>query len=97
MDKIKASIFEVKVKTKAKENKVIKEKNSLKICVKSCPTKGKANDEVIDVFANYLNCPKSDVTIIKGSKNIRKLLRVEKPMFRDKMKVNLSKKHCWQR
>lgn len=88
MDKTKASIFEVKVKTKAKENKVIKEKNSLKIYVKSSPTKGKANNEVIDVFANYLNRPKSDVSIIKGSKNTRKLLRVEKPAFRDKMKKN---------
>jgi len=97
MNNTKASIFEVKVKTRAKENKVIKEKNSLKVFVKNSPEKGKANKEVIDVFADYLKCPKTNITIIKGLKNTHKILKVEKPLFRDKIKVNLSKKHCWSR
>lgn len=78
MNNAKASIFEVKVKTKAQENKVIKEKNGFKIYVKDLPIKGKANEKVIEVFADYLNCPKTSITIFKGSKSTHKLLKVEK-------------------
>lgn len=93
----KKKLIAICVKANAKENKVIERDNELKILVKSPAEKNKANKEVIEVLANYCDCAKSQISIIKGHKQKNKLVEIKKPLFRDKIKINISKKHCWSR
>jgi uncharacterized protein YggU (UPF0235/DUF167 family) len=45
-----------------------------KVSVKAAPTKGKANAEVIELLASYLNVPRSSLTIVRGETSHRKLI-----------------------
>ena len=67
----------VKVKTQAKENKIIKEKNGLKVWVNAPAEKGKANQEVIKTLSKHFSVPKSSIKIIKGHKNQNKIIKIE--------------------
>ena len=48
----------------------------LKVNIASAPHKGKANKELIRFLAQLLNIPKSDVNIVSGLHDPRKLVRV---------------------
>ncbi len=60
-------IIQVKVKTKQQKSSIQKlEDGTYKISVKALPDKNKANIEIIDILSNYLNIPKSKISIQSG-------------------------------
>ncbi|AAC67985.1 DUF167 domain-containing protein [Chlamydia trachomatis] len=66
-------VLEVRVTTKARENRVVcLEDGILRVRVTEVPEKGKANDAVVALLANFLSIPKSDVTLIAGEASRRK-------------------------
>ena len=70
-------IFEILVKTNAKEAKIteIKE-NLLEISLKSQPVKGAANKELIKLLSKHFKVSKSSVEIIKGMKSTTKIVKI---------------------
>ncbi len=67
----------VKVITKAKENKIKQEKDGLKAYLTAVPEKGKANELLIKVLADYYKINKSSIKIIKGEKSRNKIIEVQ--------------------
>lgn len=67
----------IKVITKAKENKIKQEKDGLKVYLTVVPEKGKANELLIKVLADYFKVSKSLVKIIKGEKSKDKTIKIE--------------------
>jgi hypothetical protein len=60
-------IIKVKVKTLAKESKLEKLKeNYFKVSVKAPPQKGKANQEMIKLIAEYFKIKSEQVRIVSG-------------------------------
>ncbi len=67
----------IKVKTKAKEKKIEKiDENHFIVKVKELPEKGKANQEVIKIIAQYFKVSLSQVAIISGLKSKNKTIYV---------------------
>ncbi|MCL5093564.1 MAG: DUF167 domain-containing protein [Patescibacteria group bacterium] len=66
----------VKVFTKSSRNKVEydKEKDFYKIKVTVVPEKGKANEKVIELLADYFRVSKSQIYIIKGKNSSNKIV-----------------------
>lgn len=69
----------VKVKPNAKQEKIEKigERDFL-VWVKEKPQKGKANQAVIRVLAEYFNVPKSEVILLKGQTSKEKVFEIKK-------------------
>lgn len=69
----------VKVKPNAKQEKIEKvgEKDFF-VWVKEKPQKGKANQAVIRVLAEYFNVPKSEVILLKGQTSKEKVFEIKK-------------------
>ena len=67
----------VKVKPKAKEEKVIKinDKN-FKVSVKEPPEKGRANHAVLRALAGYFNISQSKIKIISGATSRLKIIEI---------------------
>ena len=60
-------VVEVRVTTKARENRVLcLDDGILRVRVTEAPERGKANDAVIELLADFLSLPKNDVTLIAG-------------------------------
>ncbi len=53
------------------------EDGSYKVYVSSAPEKGKANRELLRALAIHLGVKKSEITIVRGEKLRRKLIRIE--------------------
>lgn len=71
-------ILTVKVIPKASKSEIIGwENEQLKVRLKAVPEKGKANEELIRVLAEYFNIPKSQITIIRGGKSRIKQVQLE--------------------
>ncbi len=74
----------VKVKLKAKEEKVKKaeatlfdnQENHFEVFVKEPPLEGRANKRVIQLIAEYFNIPLSKIKIIQGFKSREKVLEI---------------------
>lgn len=67
----------IKVKTKAKEKKIEKiDENHFIVKIKELPEKGKANQEVIKIIAQYFKVSLSQVAIISGLKSKNKIIYV---------------------
>ncbi len=69
-------ILNIKVKTQAKEQKIINDKNNILVHLKSPAEKGKANKELIKALAKFYNCPQNSIKIIKGAKNKNKVIKI---------------------
>ena len=78
-------VVEVRVTTKARENRVLcLDDGILRFRVTEAPERGKANDAVIELLADFLSLPKNDVTLIAGEASRRKkvlLPRAVKPLL----------------
>lgn len=73
-------IFRIRAKivTKAGKNEIIKEPSGAwKIWVSCPPTKGKANERVINLVAKEFNTAKTNIKIIKGLRGANKIIDVE--------------------
>ncbi len=66
----------IKVNTKTKKRGVEKEKNVFLVSVKSPPTNGKANEEIIKVLAKHFNKSLSQVKIVSGLKSKNKIVEI---------------------
>ncbi len=66
----------VKVIPKAKRQKVVEEKGSLKIYLKSPPEDGKANKELIEVLSKYFKVSKRNIEIIRGEYSRNKIIKI---------------------
>jgi len=69
--------FAVRVQPRAQRNAIIGELgDALKIALTAAPVDGRANDACIEFFANFLNLPRSSVTIVSGQSSRNKVIRV---------------------
>lgn len=65
--------IKVKVKTKAKEEKVIKAgETSFEVWVKQAPENGKANTAVVKALAKYFKMPQNNFKILAGTTSHKK-------------------------
>jgi uncharacterized protein (TIGR00251 family) len=69
--------FAVRVQPRARRNAIIGELgDALKIALTAAPVDGRANDACIEFFANFLDLPRSSVTIVSGQSSRNKVIRV---------------------
>jgi len=69
----------VKVRPKAKEEKVIKiSDTNFKLLVKEPPEKGRANRAVLKALADYFGTSPSNIKIISGSTSKLKIIEILK-------------------
>lgn len=67
----------MKVTPRAGKNEVLKiSEGEYKVKVTAPPEKGKANEAVIKLLANYFDAPKSSVSIIAGKSTRVKLIEI---------------------
>jgi uncharacterized protein len=67
----------VKVTPRAGQNEVVKiSEGEYKVKVTAPPEKGKANEAVIKILANYFDLPKSSIKIIGGKSTRVKLIEI---------------------
>ncbi len=68
----------IKVKPNSKENTVEKlADNEFVVKVKSPPTEGKANNELIRILSEYFDAPKTHIVILKGFKSRQKIVEIK--------------------
>ena len=68
--------YAVKVIPNAKQRKVLQEGSTYRVYVKSAPEDGKANQEVIEVLADFFHVKKTRVEILKGHTSRKKVVEV---------------------
>jgi len=70
-------IISAKVSAKAKQNKIVKISGAeYKIYVTVAPERGKANEKVCELLAEYFNVSKSDIRIVRGENTNKKLIEI---------------------
>ncbi|HNQ46031.1 MAG TPA: DUF167 domain-containing protein [Syntrophorhabdus sp.] len=67
-------IIEVRVITNAKKKELKFEGDSLKVKITALPKEGRANTALIEYLADFFGVKRSEVKIIKGEKEKRKLI-----------------------
>ena len=72
-----AFILDVKVVPSAGFTRCKWEHGRLKCYLISAPEQGKANKELIELFAKFLSLPKSQIVIVSGEKNRTKRLSID--------------------
>ena len=58
--------FNVRVTAHARQNKVVKTGDVLRVYTTVAPENGRANSAVIELLAEYFDVPKSKIKLIKG-------------------------------
>ncbi len=69
--------IKVKVIPKAKKEKILKEKDILKVYIKEVPEKGRANKRLIELLAEYFKINKNKIRIIKGEFSREKVILLD--------------------
>lgn len=82
-------IIEVHVITKAKKRELKLEEAHLKAKITSVPLEGKANAELIGFLADFFSVRKSEIRIVKGEREKRKLVSL--PLDEDEFRRAISK------
>jgi uncharacterized protein (TIGR00251 family) len=67
---------EVHVITRAKKREIRAEGTGLKVKLTSLPVEGKANEELVEYLAKVLSVKRSDVRIVRGEKQKKKLVSI---------------------
>ncbi|MEM0215607.1 MAG: DUF167 domain-containing protein [Archaeoglobaceae archaeon] len=67
----------VRVKPNSKKSKVEKVGEEYVVSVRSLPVEGRANDEVIEVLADYFKVSKSKIRIVSGIKSKKKIVEID--------------------
>ena len=70
-------IFNVRVTTRAKQNKVVENGDVLRVYVTCVPENGRANDAVVDLLADYFDIAKSRIKITKGLTSRDKIIALQ--------------------
>ena len=68
--------IEIKVVTNSKRQGFSREGAGLKVLLTSSPIEGRANEELVGYLAKIFGARKSDIKILRGEKNRRKLVSV---------------------
>lgn len=69
----------VKVKTRARQEKIEKiDDTNFKVWVKEAPEKGRANQSVLRVLAEYFSVSRSEIIIISGLTSRKKVVEINK-------------------
>jgi uncharacterized protein len=68
--------IEVKVITRAKKKEIREEGGILKVKLISLPRDGKANEELTEYLADFFAIRKTDVAIVRGERDKRKVVSV---------------------
>ncbi|HOA07456.1 MAG TPA: DUF167 domain-containing protein [Spirochaetota bacterium] len=71
------ALIEVSVQPKSSKSIIVKTETGLKAYLNSPPVDGKANAECIRLFSETLKIAKSRISVIKGEKSKKKILRIE--------------------
>lgn len=70
--------YDVKVIPRASKNKVVEENfGKLKVYLTAVPEKGKANDLLLKVLAEYFQVKKSQVELVVGKTSQNKVVRID--------------------
>lgn len=70
-------IIKVKVITRASQTKIEQQPDgSFKAWLKSAPVEGKANDELVELLADYFKVSKSQINVVKGLKSKNKTIEL---------------------
>lgn len=70
-------IFNVRVTTRAKQNKIVQNNDVLRVYTNAVPENGRANTAVIELLSEYFNVPKSKIKILKGLTGRDKIVTVD--------------------
>ncbi|MCG2711386.1 MAG: DUF167 domain-containing protein [Candidatus Omnitrophica bacterium] len=69
----------IKVITNAAKNEIIeKAKGEFVVKVTATPQRGKANKKVLESLADYFHVSKTDILIVKGKYNSKKIINIVK-------------------
>ena len=69
--------IKVKVKTKAKQEKVVETgENSFEVSVKQVPENGKANIAIVKAIAKHFKIPQNNITILTGKTSSHKIVEI---------------------
>jgi uncharacterized protein (TIGR00251 family) len=71
-------ILNIRVIPKASRNLIKKENDSLKVYLTKPADKGLANEQLIDLLAEYLNVKRYQIEIIKGKSSRNKLVKISR-------------------
>lgn len=71
-------IINVKVIPKARKEKIEREGEILKVYVKEKAEKGKANKRVLELLSEFFNVKKSQIRIVSGEKQRKKVIEIKK-------------------
>jgi len=80
--------IEIKVVTRAKRPEIMREGAGLKIKLISLPREGRANEELVETLAAFFGVRKSEVVILRGEKDKRKVVSV--PITGDEFMAKIS-------
>ena len=87
--------FQVKVHPRAKKDAVTGvHGDALKLALTAPPVEGRANDAVVEFFADFLRLPRSSVTIAAGQTSRNKVVRISgitAAALEQKLAVSLAK------
>jgi len=70
-------IIKIRVVTGAKKERILRAGDKYKVYVSAPPEKGKANQKVIELIADFFKIKKNQVKIVKGLKSKDKTVIVE--------------------
>lgn len=69
--------FNIRVTPHAKQNKVVDADGVLRVYTTTVPEKGRANDAVVELLAEYMDVPKSRIKIAKGLTGRNKVVTID--------------------
>ena len=72
-----SKIFNVRVNAHARQNKVVQDGDVLRVYTTIAPENGRANAAVIELLSDFLDIPKSRITLIKGQTSRDKVFTVD--------------------
>jgi uncharacterized protein len=76
-DTSEGATFAVKVRPRARKNAITGAVgDALKLAVTAPPVEGRANEAVVEFFADFFEIPRASVTIASGETGRRKVVRI---------------------
>ena len=71
-------VIPIRAQPGAKRSAILGERNgALRVAVTAAPEKGKANDAIVEVLAEFLLCRRSQITLISGVTSREKAFLIE--------------------
>jgi uncharacterized protein (TIGR00251 family) len=71
--------MKISVRVKPRSSKiavVVQEDGTYLVSLKAPPVEGKANDQLLEVLAEYFDRPRRDITILKGTNGRFKIVEI---------------------